>query len=429
MQVTKKNLSDTKVQLILAADAELLQSAKEETLKEFAKNAKVQGFREGKAPLAMVEKQVDPARLQTEFIEHAMNRLYAAALDQERLRPVEQPKVKVTKFVPFDTLEIEAEVSIVGDISLPDYKKVKIAKEKVAVTAKDVDAVIADLRAREADKKDVDRASKNGDMVVIDFKGTDAKTNEAIAGADGKNYPLSLGSNTFIPGFEPELLGLKAGEEKTFTVTFPKDYGTTSLQNRKVTFAVSVKKVQEATEPKLDDAFATKVGPFKTVAELKDDIKKELASRKEQQNEQAYADEVITKITEKAKVAIPDVLIDEQVERIERDLRQDLMYRGQTWQEYLKAEDLTEEAYRKKQRPTAEMRVKAGLVLSEISEKEKIDLSAEELDAQIAQLKAQYPDAAMQAELAKPETRRTIASRMLTDKTIAKLTAYASAAK
>jgi len=237
---------------------------------------------------------------------------------------------------------------------------------------------------------------------------------------------LLLGSNTFIPGFEANLLGMKAGEEKTFVLTFPKDYGVKALQNRKVEFAVKVEKVQEVVEPKLDDAFAATVGPFKTVADLKVDIKKELSARKEDEAEQKFADELITKIAEKSKVAIPEVLITEQIDRLEQEQRQNLMYRGQTWQEFLDAEGLTDETFRKQLRPGAELRVKAGLVLSEISELEKIDVTPEELEIQVQTLKARYPDPQMQAELAKPEARRTIASRILTDKTVAKLKEYAT---
>lgn len=425
MQVTKKNLSDTKVKLTLVADAELLAGVKEEVLRSLAKDAKIQGFRAGKAPLSIVEKSVDPVRLQSEFLDKAMNKLYVAALDEHNLRPVDQPQVKITKFVPFETLELEAEVEVVGEVKLPDYKKLKVAREKVSVSAKEIDDVIANLRTREAEKKDVDRASRDKDEVWIDFAGVDAKTKEPIKGADGKDYPLILGSNTFIPGFEPNLVGLKAGDEKTFVLTFPKDYGVKALQNRKVEFSITVKKVQEVVEPKVDDAFAAKVGPFKTVAELKDDIKKELLARLESDAEQRYNDELIRKIAEKAKVAIPDVLITEQIERIERDQRQNLMYRGQTWQEYLDAEGLTDETYRTKHRPEAELRVKAGLVLSEIAELEKLSVTAAEIDMQMQALKAQYPDAQMQAELAKPAARNQIASRMLTEKTLAKLREYA----
>jgi trigger factor len=427
MQVTKKNLSDTKVHLRLVADTKQLESVKQHVLREFAHNMKVQGFRAGKAPLSMVEKQADPERLQSEFIEQAVNALYVAALDQEKLRPVEQPNVTISKFVPFDTLEVEAEVEVVGEVQLPDYKKLRLAKGKASVTAKEIDEVIATLRTREAERKGVERAAKDGDQVTIDFEGVDAKTKEPIAGADGKDFPIVIGSNTFIPGFEPNLVGLKAGDEKTFVVTFPKDYSVASLQNRKVEFTVTAKSVQEIIEPKVDDTFASKVGPFKTVADLKDDVKKELQSRKESEIEQKYADDLLTKITEKSAVSVPEVLVDEQIERLERDERQNLVYRGQTWQEFLDAEKLTEETYRAKQRPAAELRVKAGLVLSAISEAEKINISAEEVDAYMMQLAARYPDAKMQAELAKPEGRRDIASRMLTEKTIAKLVDYATA--
>ncbi|HSX31739.1 MAG TPA: trigger factor [Candidatus Saccharimonadales bacterium] len=425
MQVTKKNLSDTKVQLTLAADAEQLAAAKQETLQHFAKDIKVQGFREGKAPLHMVEKHVAQPQLQADFLDRAMNRMYAQALDDETLRPVDQPQVKVTKFVPYDTLEIEAEVEVVGKVTLPDYKKIKLAKKKVTIEAKEIDDVIADLLTREAAKNDVERESRDGDQVWIDFKGVDAKTNEPVNGADGKDFPLTIGSNTFIPGFEPELIGLKAGEEKTFTITFPKDYGVSALQNRKVTFTVTVTKVQEVVPPKVDDAFAAKVGPFKTVADLKSDIKKELQMRKTQDADQAYADELILDITKKATVAVPEILVTEQIERLERDQRQNIMYRGQTWQEYLASEGLTEETYREKIRPDAELRVKAGLVLSEVAEAEGLQITAEELNQQMQVVASQYPDAKMQAELLKPEARRSIASRMLTEKTINRLAEYA----
>lgn len=427
MQVTKKFLSDTKVSLTLVADADLLASEKEKVLREFAHSVKIPGFRQGKAPLSMVEKAVDPSRLQTEFLEHALNRLYVAAVDHEGLRPVSQPQIKITKFVPFDTLEVEAEVEVVGEVKLPDYKNIKVTKEKVSVTAKEVDEVITSLRLREAEKKDVDRAAKEKDQVWIDFKGVDAKTKEAIKGADGKDYPLVLGSNTFIPGFEENLIGMKAGDEKTFTVTFPKDYGLKALQNRKVEFTVKVKQVQEVIEPKVDDEFAAKVGPFKTVAELKEDIRKELLARKEGEAELKFGEDLLTKIAEKAEVAIPEVLIEEQLDMMEREQRERLVYRGLTWQEWLESEGLTPETYRKQQRPQAELRVKAGLVLSEVAEKENLEVTPEELEVQIQILKARYPDTQMQAELDKPSGRRSIASRILTDKTMAKLKEYANA--
>lgn len=427
MQVTKKNLSDTKVQLTLQADAEQLKHVKDEALEHLSKEVKVPGFRQGKVPKAMIEKNVNPAALQTEFLDHAMNLLYVTALQQENLRPVAQPEVKVQKFVPYETLEIEVTVEVVGEVKLPDYKKIKLAKKESKVTAKEVTEVIDQIKKREAEKKDVDRAAKDGDQVIIDFKGADAKTKEAISGADGKDYPLLLGSNTFIPGFETNLIGMKPAEEKTFTLTFPKDYGVKTLQNRKVDFTVTIKKVQEMVEPKIDDEFAAKVGPFKNVEEMKADIKKQLQTEKDYQGDREYTDELLTKITKESKAAIPDSLIDEQLERLLGDHKQNAMYRGTTWQEFLEGEGKTEEEYKKTLRPDAELRVKAGLVLGEIAEKEGIEVTPEELEVRMQILKSQYPDEKMQAELDKPEARREIASRMVSEKTVDKLVGYATA--
>lgn len=426
MQVTQKNLSDTNVQLTLVADEAMLQSAKTEALTHLAKSMRLQGFRQGKAPLNLVEKNADPAALQSEFLDIAMNQLYVAALDDKKLRPVAQPKVTVKKFVPFDTLELEIEVEIVGAVTLADYKKLSVEKETPKITAKDVDEVIANLRTRDAEKVDVERAAKDGDEVTIDFKGVDTKTKDAINGADGKGYPLVLGSNTFIPGFEPNLIGMKPGEEKTFDIEFPKDYGVKALQGRAVTFTVTVHKVKEVKEAKLDDAFAAKVGPFKTVAELKADIKKQLESEKDMQADRDYTDKLVIALAEGSKVAIPQVLIDEQIDRMEQEERQNLMYRGQTWQEHLEAEGVTEEEHRKNLGKDAELRVKAGLVLTEVAEAEKITVTPEELEIRIQLMKGQYPDPQMQAEIDKPENRRDIVSRILSEKTLAKLKDYAA---
>lgn len=426
MQINEKRLSDTKVSLACSADADQLQELKQKIVAELAKGVSVAGFRAGKAPAAVAEKHIDPRKLQTEFLERAVNALYSEALGEKKLRPVAQPEVKIEKFVPFGQLEFSAEVEVVGEITLPDYKKFKLAKPDVTVSAKEVDEVIKQLQQREAERKEVKRSSKEGDQVWIDFKGVDAKTGEPIKGADGKDYPLMLGSNTFIPGFEEHLIGLKPGQSKEFTITFPKDYGVKALQNRKVTFNVSVTKVQEVVEPELDDKLAAKVGPFKSVAELKEDVKKELKHRKQHEADRSFADSLVTKITDETKVAIPQALIDEQLERNLQDERQNLAYRGQNWEEFLKAEGVTEDEYKEKMRPAAEFKVKAGLALSEIAEKEDVQITKDELDQQLSSLKQQYPDPKMREQLNKPEVRRSVASRLITEKTLTKLAGYAT---
>lgn len=429
MHITTTHPTPTSTKLVIEADRADIDASKKVVLLRLSKNnVKLQGFRAGKAPLSLVEKQIDPSQLQSEFLDEIINRLYGNALDQEKVRPVAQPEVSITKFVPFTTLEFEATVEAVGDIKLPDYKKVKLAKPAVKVTADDVQAVLDDLKVRAAEKKDVTRAAKGGDQVIIDFAGVDAKTKDPIEGADGTAYPLIIGSNSFIPGFEPELVGMKAGDKKTFDITFPKDYGVAALQNRTVAFTVTAQKVQEVVDPKMDDAFAAKVGPFKTFTELKDDIKRQLTAEKEQQRDAAYQNELLQKIAAKTTVAVPNSLVDEEIERQEQQERQNLVYRGQTWEEHLRDEGLTADQHREKNRDAAEQNVKAGLVLSEIATAEKISVTPEEISLRLQLLKGQYPDPAMQAELDKPENRRDIMSRILTEKTMAKLTGYATAA-
>lgn len=420
MQVKRNEISDTKVKLSVSLDESKLKPLKDRVLQRLGQSTKLPGFREGKAPAHVVEKNIDPTVLQREFVDEAINHFYAEAAKSEKLRPIDRPQISLTKFVPFTTLEFEAEVEILGEVKLPDWKKMKKTKPEATVSQKDIDDVITSLKTRMADKKEVKRAAKNGDQAWIDFKGVDAK-GEPVKGADGKDYPLLLGSNTFIPGFEENIEGMKPKEEKTFTLTFPKDYGVSALQGKKVTFTVTLTKVQEVVEPKVDDAFAAKLGPFKTVKELKDNIKKELTIEKQGQTDREFEAKVVEEIAEKAKMKLPQALIDEQVEALMRELKQNVAYRGQTFSEYLEQEGKKEEDLRKELEPRAEKRVKTGLVLAEISNEEKINLSNEELQLRIQMLKGQYKDEAAQAELAKPETERQIASQMMTEKTIKKI--------
>lgn len=425
MQVTRTDNSATKVTLAISANADDLAPIKNHVLRHFIDQVKVPGFREGKAPMNMVEKHANPEKLNSEFLEHAINDLFQQAIRAQKLRPVGQPDVQLKKFVPYTTLEFSAKLEVVGAVKLANYKSIKLPKPKANATAADVNAVIKSLQERSAERQEVRRAAKDGDEVVIDFAGKDAD-DQPVAGADGKDHPLVLGSKSFIPGFEDNVVGLKAGESKDFSVTFPKDYGAAALQNKKVTFSVTAKKISELVEPKLDDAFAAAAGPFKNLAELKADVKKQALSEKQYQAGQAYQNELIKLVTDKSSVEIPELLIEDQLNHMEQEEKRNLTYRGQTWPEHLKAEGVTEQQHREKYRTDATDRVKAGLVLSEISEQEGLDVTPEEIDIRIQILKAQYQDPAMQAELDKPENRRDIVARMLTEKTIQKLVDYAS---
>lgn len=425
MHITRTNTEPTITKLLIKAEAKELSSAKELALKHLAPQVKVPGFRAGHVPPAIVEKNVDPNALQSEVLEHTINNLYTSAMRQEDLRPVANPEISIKKFVPYTELEFEAVVPTVGAIKLGNYKTIKLAKEPVKITSKDIDEVIKSLQLRSAERKEVKRAAKSGDELVIDFNGVDSKK-QPIAGADAKDYPLVLGSKSFIPGFEEELLGLKVGEEKKFDITFPKDYASKSLQNKKVTFEVKVSKISEMVKPDVDDDFAAAVGPFKTVDELKEDIKKQLEFERDREASAKYENELLDKIADKTTIEIPKILIDEQIERIENEEKQNLVYQGKTWEEHLKEEEVTAEEHKEQKRPAAEARVKIGIMLSEISEAEEIDVTPEEVEIRLQLMKGQFQDAKAQEELNKPEALRDIETRIRTEKTMAKLTEYAT---
>lgn len=426
MQVHVSKPTTTSVNVTISAEPADLAPVKSRVLNELGRQVSIPGFRKGKAPADVVEKHVDQTVLQNQFLEQAIEALYPDAMRSENLRPVAQPELKITKFVPFTTLEFEASAAVLGEVKLPNYKSTKLKRPVVEVTDKDIDDVIENLRQRSAEKVDVTRAAKKGDQVWIDFKGTD-KSGNSIAGADGSDYPLVLGSNTFIPGFEDNLIGAKADDVKTFEVTFPKDYGVKSLAKKKVTFEVMVKKVQEVTLPELTDEFAASVGPVKSVKQLKEDIKKELQIEKQRQSDVEYESQLVQTISAKSKVDMPDELIDEHIERLFREVKQNLTYRGQTIKEFLDEKSMAEDEYREQElRPQAEERVKASIVLAEIADQENIQLTPEELEIRIQVLKGQYKDPQMQAELDKPENRQEIASRMMSEKTVAQLAAYAN---
>ena len=428
MQVKATNTTVNETVLTIVATEKELAPIKQHVLSHFQDKVKVQGFRAGNVPPELLEKHVDSNTLQTEFLGEAIEQLYVAAAQEQKLRPVDRPNISIKKFVPFTSLEFEATVPVIGAVKLPDYKKIKKAKPAVKVTDGDVKEVVASLQNRLAEKTDVARAAKAGDQVWIDFSGVDAKTKEPINGADGKDYPLAIGSKVFIPGFEEELIGTKAGQDKTFTLTFPKDYGVKALANRKVTFTVHVTKVQAVKEPKADDAFAAQAGPFKTLADLKADIRKQLTVEKQQRADRDFESDLIKQISDKSKLSVPDVLVRDQAARMLQEIKQNLVYRGQTIKEFLEAEGYKdEETYTGEVLETqAKDRVKASLVLAEIAELEGLDVTTEELDIRIQLLKGQYQDEKMQTELDKPENRREIAGRLLTEKTVQKLVGYAT---
>jgi trigger factor len=420
MQVTRKDISETKVKLTIELGLEELTHSKQHELQEKAKTAKITGFRKGKAPLNLIEKQLDQNQLQADVINHAINDYYGQALSAEKLRALDQPNVTIGKFVPYTELQFTAEVEIMPKIKLGDYKKIKKSPKIAKVEADEVKKVLANLSERMATKKDSSKPAKLGDDVVIDFDGKDKK-GQAVAGACGKDYSLNLGSNSFIPGFEDGLVGSKSGDKKELKLKFPKDYHAENLAGTDIVFEVEVKKVQSVELPKLDDEFAKKVGPFDSFKSLQADIKTQLEDQKKQEAENVLKDEIVEELVKKSTLVLPDILINDQISMLEHDFNQNLVYRGMTKEEYITSSSFkSEEEWRNKElKPQAERRVSVGMVLAEVADVEGIKIDEQELADRIELMKIQYKQNAEQFNT--PEMQREVASRLITEKTVDRL--------
>jgi len=416
MDIKRNNISETEVELTITASEARLKDLKKHTLEKMQPDVTAPGFRKGKVPLNVVEKQITDEALQAQFLDEAVSHVYGDAIKQEKLRVLEQPKIELKSFVPYTELTFTATLSVVPPVKLGDYTKIKKKMVAGKVAQKDIDEVIENLRTRAAEKKEVKREAKLEDEVVINFEGFD-KEGKPVAGASGKDYPLALGSDTFIPGFEPEVIGLKAGDKKEFEITFPKGYAHKPLAGKKVIFKIEVQVVKEVVLPSVDDEFAKKLGPFDGVTKLKDDIKAELTAQKTKEALDALKDEIVGDLVKSSTVVVPEVLLADQVRMLREDFTRNLTYRGITLPEYLEQQSMTDQEFEEKElKQKAERRVQAGLVLAEVSDKEDIRVSAEELDIRLQLMAGQNPNQA--EEFSKPEMKQDVGSRMLTEKTV-----------
>jgi hypothetical protein len=422
MNTTVKYLSDTRVRATIKVEATELKAAEQVALKKLSKTVKVNGFRKGHVPLEVVKKNVDPNALAQETLENALSRAVAESFIENKLQALERPEVEVKKFVPGESLEFTAEADVLPKVKLGDYKKLKATEKKISVAKKDVDEVVERIRKSMAEKKEVKRAAKLGDEAVIDFVGK--KDGEAFPGGTGNDYPLELGSGSFIPGFEEAIVGLKAGDKKDIELTFPKDYHAPDLKGKKVVFETTVKKINEKALPELNDEFAAKTGPFTSMSELTADIRRELEAQKKREASDELKDSLVKQLVAKSNVAVPAVLREDQVRSIEQDLMQNLMYQGLSIEQYWEQKGYKDrDAWVKAEaNEAADNRIKAGLVLSELSKVLKIEATADELADHLNTYRKQYannPEMAKRFE--EPEVQREVANRLITEKTVDEL--------
>ena len=423
MKILNHKDEESKSTLTIVADQEELDLAKNKILENFQKSAKIQGFRPGKAPLNMVEKNIDPNQLQDNVLRDIVELLYGKSLEQLNIKPVSNPDINIVKFVPFSTLEFTVEVEKLGKVTLPDIKDMKVDKPKIEVSSKEIEEALQDLRLRAADFSETKKIAKLTDRVTINFDGIDPKTKKSIEGTNGTDYPLILGSRSFIPGFEEELVGLKTGDKKSFNIVFPADYSVDSFKNRKVIFNIDVTKVEESNVPELDDKLALNFGPFKNLDELRSAIKIEMEKELTINNQRKLEDEILNFLGDKTKISLSDKLVDEELSLVESKAKQEALSQGLTWEEYLKALKMDQKSFIKQAKDTAEKRVRSGIAIGEIAQRDNIIISNEEFKQSILHLEEQYKDDAMKEEIRKPENQRDLMIRLLTDKVLKHLSA------
>ncbi|MBQ6130239.1 trigger factor [Candidatus Saccharibacteria bacterium] len=417
MKIQSKKLSDTRIKITVTLDAQDLSAAREKAVERLSKEVKLEGFRKGKAPRELTEKLLDENRVNSETIDHAVRSTVPLAFAQVEKSPLVVPKVEVTKYVPGESAEYTATADILPEVKLGNYKSLKVKKTENKVAKKDIDEIVKNIQKAYAEKKTEKAPAALGDEVIIDFTGE--KDGEPFQGGSAKDYHLELGSKSFIPGFEEGIVGHSSGDRFDLELTFPKDYHEKTLAGEKVVFKTLVKQVNKITLPPLDEAFAKKCGPFKNMDELRADIEKNLKLQNEAKILEKYKDDLVEALVKSSTVAAPEILIDDQLRLIKDDIARNAAASGEKFEDYLKANNLTAEAWEKEARSVAEKRVKASLVLQILAREEKITVSDDDVAAQLAELREVYkksPEALK--NLKDPRVKMDVRNRMVIDKTL-----------
>lgn len=368
------------------------EEALDKAFKEANKKAKIDGFRPGHAPKEVFIKKYGEQALYMDAAEAVVDGAYEKMLkenekDLEDL--VARPDVQV-KEINDEGVTFNFVLTMRPEVKLGDYKKINVKREKAKVTAEEIEDTIENIRHRYAEDVLKDGEIKDGDVAVIDFEGF--VDGVAFEGGKGENYSLKIGSGTFIPGFEEQLIGLKSGDEKDVEVTFPEDYHAEDLKGKKATFKVKVHEVKEVKVPELDKDFFEDLGMegVDTKEKLEAKISESILTNKESELENKYIDELLEAAAKDTEVDIPEVMIDDELERMIREYDSHLRSQGITLEQFYKFTNSDEEALKSQMRPEAARRVKHRLMLEEIAKQEKIEISDEEANKEAERLAENY---------------------------------------
>lgn len=349
----------------------------DETFKKIIKKVKIDGFRPGKAPRNIYEQKYGKQSIVVEAVDSCMNEAYVKALKEFKGEPIMQPTVGIEKADETGVIYVFT-FTTKPEIKINKYTNLGVKKDSVKVTKKDVDNEIEKMRKEYADLTVKDGKAENGDTVIIDFEGFDG--DKAFEGGKAENYALELGSNSFIPGFEEALVGVKKGDKKDVNVTFPKDYHAEELKGKPVVFKVLVHEVKTKVYPELDEDFFLDLGleDVKTKEDLEKKVKETMTEQKEYEAENKYVDELFEALLKETSVEVPHELIHEELDRMVEQYAERLKMQGITLEQFYKFTNSSEEALKAQMHEEAEKRVKLRFAIDEIIELEKIDATDEE---------------------------------------------------
>ena len=389
MSLQVEKLEKNMAKLTIEVSAEDLDKAMEKAYQKQKSRISLPGFRKGKAPRKMIESMYGKGV----FMEDAVNSLvpqeYTKALGECDLEIVSQPEINVTQMEPGKALIFTADVAVKPEVTLGDYKGVEVPKSEIAVTDEEVDAEVKKEQDKNARTVAVeDRAAANGDITTIDFEGF--VDGVAFDGGKGTDYALTLGSGTFIPGFEDQLVGANAGDHVEVKVTFPEEYQAKELAGKEAVFQCDVKKIETKEVPELDDEFAKDVAEFDTLAEYKEDVKKKLTEKKEKEARTAKENAAVDKAIENAQMDIPELMTKTECRQMMDDFSRRMQQQGLSMEQYFQFTGQSMDKMMEDMKPQALKRIQTRLVLEKVAEAENIQPSEEEITEEIQKMADAY---------------------------------------
>jgi len=394
MKVEVKKLPKSEVQLTITVPYDVYKKWEKKALEEISKEIKISGFRSGNIPENIIRENVNEEAIKAATLDFVLPQTYAEAVKGNEINVIAQPKVDIKSNIKKegDEFVYVATVAVMPEVKVGDYNKIKVARKEAKVDPENVDKTIGMIMDRYAEWKDVDRKAQKGDRAELDFEGFDAE-GKSIPNTASKNHPVILGSNTMVPGFEEGIMGMAKGETKKFEIEFPKNYHAASMKGKKVTFKVTLNRLEEKLEQKLDDALVEKITGVKQSTEefrklVEGDLKSEIERRNQEEHDNAVVSEVI-KIT---KAEIPQAMLDEEIEHMLAEQKARIKQQGLEWEQFLSHIKKSEEDFRKDHIKSAEQRIIARLGVQHIIKDAKVSATDEEVDAKIAEIASKYPE-------------------------------------